>query len=189
MTNTNVRINRFPVLLHIKFSKSTKIYLRKIQSFIRCLIASNSFSNTFNKSAFYRDIISNLKKMICRRVSKEQSDKTCSRDLPCDLVQKLNIRAYFQAATSNTSHSVGTHWIVWFCIFLLKISFTFLFDVRNVRFMGWVFVCRRHHIYCDFDKLLEEISLPEIAATCCEVSSTTQIRNAEVSKAEIMREF
>jgi hypothetical protein len=40
-----------------------------------------------------------------------------------------------------------------------------------------------------FDKLLEEFALPEIAATYGEVSIMTQIRNAEVSEAEIMREF
>jgi hypothetical protein len=38
-----------------------------------------------------------------------------------------------------------------------------------------------------FDKLLEEFALLEIAATSGEVSSMTQKRNAEVSKAEIMR--
>jgi hypothetical protein len=40
-----------------------------------------------------------------------------------------------------------------------------------------------------FNKMLEEFALPEIAATCGEVSSMTQKRNAEVSKAEIMRKF
>jgi hypothetical protein len=40
-----------------------------------------------------------------------------------------------------------------------------------------------------FDKLLEEFAILEIAATSREVSSMTQKINAEVSVAEIMREF
>lgn len=40
-----------------------------------------------------------------------------------------------------------------------------------------------------FDKLLEEFALLEIAATSGEFPSMTQKRNAEVSEAEITREF
>jgi hypothetical protein len=40
-----------------------------------------------------------------------------------------------------------------------------------------------------FDKLLKEFTILEIAATSREASSMTQKRNAEVSVAEILREF
>ena len=39
------------------------------------------------------------------------------------------------------------------------------------------------------DKLLEEFEFLETAVTSSEASSMTQKRNAEVSEAEIMREF